>query len=385
MNIINYAKRETRDFSQLEFGQVDSLILAQLAYLDYSTYFSTKESLEIGHTIESIYKSVRIDPAVRNTFEPKLNTQLVEAMAGNPRYKDIRLVYYIDELSTEKEFQFSAITYLLDDNTAYVAYRGTDESIVGWKEDFNMAFISPVPSQERGLDYLNFIGENIAVDLIVGGHSKGGNLAVYAGANCKPQVQEKILAIYDHDGPGFYKEFFQSQGFINIKDKVCKTVPHGSLVGMIFHNQVDFITVKSSAFTVMNQHDAFTWQIKGDCFEETDGLTDTAKARNSSINEWIASMTPAQREDFVNSLFEIFSDAKVDNFFQFARNWPTMAPKAMESFRNTDEETKKMLNDAFSAVFTQATESLTQYTKTSIKDRLQSLEDRLAERKKPSE
>jgi len=149
------------------------------------------------------------------------------------------MTYYVNKIDLNEEKQFSAVTYLLDDGTAYVAYRGTDATFVGWKEDFNMGFISPVPSQQEGVKYLNTVGYLAARELYVGGHSKGGNIAVYSAIKCHQHIRDSIIRVYNHDGPGFREEISMSW-FLSIKDRIHKTIPQSSVIGMLLHNQENF-------------------------------------------------------------------------------------------------------------------------------------------------
>ena len=150
---------------------------------------------------------------------------------------DIRLNHYIDLISDKWEMQFSAVTAYLADGLTHVLFRGTDETMIGWKEDFNMAFMTPVPAQVKAVDYLHYAAERIRGGFSVGGHSKGGNLAVYSAMKCSRLVRERITSIYSQDGPGFTKETLEDGDFDAIKDRIQKYVPHSSIIGMLFQTQ----------------------------------------------------------------------------------------------------------------------------------------------------
>ena len=161
--------------------------------------------------------------------------------------------------------QFAAMTFDLPDGSSYIAFRGTDATIVGWKEDFNMAFQYPVPSQAEAADYLNEAARHCRGKLYVGGHSKGGNLAVYAAANCRPDVSARLARVFSHDGPGFLEQALQSEAFRQVLPKIEKTLPQSSMIGMLLEHQENYKIVKSSSISIW-QHNPFSWEINGDDF-----------------------------------------------------------------------------------------------------------------------
>ena len=215
-----------------------------------------------GVTLESLREHPDYEKLFADVRYEKPNRALYERMAQGKRFRDMKLNYYVNVIETQWETQFSAVTYTLGDGIHYVAYRGTDETIVGWKEDFNMAFLTPVPGQAISVEYLNRVAGRFHGPLYVGGHSKGGNLAVYSAMNCAPDIQERILKIYSMDGPGFRPEVLEKCDYGRIADRVVKILPNSSLVGMIFESGMYFQVVKSRTFGLL-QHDPYTWLVTG--------------------------------------------------------------------------------------------------------------------------
>ena len=200
-NIIDYVTEQNDSFQKKEFNAVDSLVLSQLAYLHFDGFVPGITGMAEPVSIEETAGSENIDALFRGVRDSDSNRRLFGALAESPRFRNVRMTYYVNNIDFKTEKQFSAITYMLDDGTAYVAYRGTDATFVGWKEDFNMGFISPVPSQEEGVKYLNTVGGLVSCNLKVGGHSKGGNIAVYSAMKCHQHIQNRITRVFNHDGP----------------------------------------------------------------------------------------------------------------------------------------------------------------------------------------
>lgn len=299
--------------------------------------------------IGDLLKAEHIPHMLYNVRDPKSNHKLLLALGMSPRFRDICMCCYSDSLDITLQKQFAAVTYLIDDKTAYIAYRGTDATLVGWKEDFNMAFISPVPAQQEGVLYLNAVAQRFPHALMVGGHSKGGNIAVYSAMECNQSIQDRIVGIYSHDGPGFRDEIFVSEKYTKIKDKIHKTLPQSSLVGMLLQHQEDYIVVESNEFWIM-QHDPFSWVIDKTDFLYTQGITKDAEYINTVINEWLSSLSDEKRELFISTLYSVFESIGVVNFSDLTEDWNVKALKALEAIRGIDSETKHFVFDTIGSL-----------------------------------
>lgn len=343
MNIIDYAESQMEDFKTTKFSLVDSLVLSQFAYIHFNKVvpdiLDRSEPVRIG----DLLKAEHIPHMLKNVRDPKSNNRLLIALGMSPRFRDIRMCCYSDSLDITLQKQFAAVTYLIDDEIAYVAYRGTDATIVGWKEDFNMAFISPVPAQQEGVVYLNAVAERFPHLLMVGGHSKGGNVAVYSVMECNQDIQERIVGIYSHDGPGFREEIFTSEKYAHIKSKIHKTLPQSSLVGMLLQHQEDYLVVESNEFWIM-QHDPFSWVVNERDFKYTQGLTKDAEYTNTVINDWLSSLDDEKRELFITTLYSVFESIGVVNLSDLTEDWRKKVGIAMGAVRGIDAETKRFVS-----------------------------------------
>lgn len=263
-NITDYViEYGDKTLDELPFNEVDSLVLSQFSYLKFDKLFEdTDHTLTIGALKDHPdYEQLLSDPLFKEA-----NRGLLEAMINSRRFSGVGLFEYINMVDAQWEIQFSAITCIFDNGFIYIAYRGTDETLTGWKEDFNMAYMTPVPAQTKAVQYLNRIALNVRGEITVGGHSKGGNLAVYAAMKCIPSVRDRIRLIYSHDGPGFTEGVLESDAFMAIKNRIRKTIPRSSIVGMVLQTQENHEVVKCRQFGIL-QHDPFNWIIEGSGFK----------------------------------------------------------------------------------------------------------------------
>ena len=237
---------------------------------------------------------------------PPETLSLAAKAAKTVRFSQMKALGYTNQIDDEKQSQFSAITFLLDNGDVFITYRGTDDTLVGWKENFNMSFMQPVPAQHEALSYLEKVGAILGGDLYVGGHSKGGNLAVYAAVKCAPQLKERIISVYNNDGPGFSRDFIDSSDYKNIRGKIRTLVPHSSVVGMLLEHEETYEVVKSNA-TGLLQHNGFSWEVLGGKFIHLDTVTNESRLIDSSLKEWMNGMSIEERERVVDSIYETLS------------------------------------------------------------------------------
>ncbi len=400
--VLDYLEKYGKySFEEMPMTEVDSVVLCQLAYLkfdgmvpelkldfDGKTTSSGKQEMESGGqtsgegapglpedapapvglpqdapekparsqteqsgvTLESLREHPDYEKLFADVRYEKPNRALYERMIQGKRFQNLRLNYYVNVIEERWETQFSAVTYTLGDGTHYVAYRGTDETIVGWKEDFNMAFLSPVPGQAISTDYLNRVAERFDGPMFVGGHSKGGNLAVYSAMNCSPDIQERILKIYSLDGPGFRPEVLEDCDYGKIADRVVKILPNSSLVGMIFESGMYFQVVKSKAFGLL-QHDLYTWLVTGNHLVRADHLYERRQQMDNNLNEWILSLNEKQLRTFVDTLYQVITASEADNLIDFTAEWKKSMNGIIAALKEVDEATVEALKEIVRSLF----------------------------------
>ena len=341
--IIDYVKEYGNiPFSEAGVNDVDSLVLSQFAYLKFDGMvpglFDNKPSV----TLQDIYSHSDYEKLYADVRYEKENRALFEAMLKSTRYRDMKMNCYINIIEEEWETQFSAITCILGDGTLYVLYRGTDESIIGWKEDFNMAYLSPVPGQAYSVKYLNIVTGFLKKDFYVGGHSKGGNLAIYAAMNCNKKVQKRIIKVYSMDGPGFRPETLKKGDFEAIADRTVKILPHSSLVGMIFEQNMDYVVVDSKGFGLA-QHDPYTWLTENGTFLYIDDITQYQKFMDQTMNEFILGLEKEELQIFVDTMYQVISASQADNLIDFVADWKKSVGGIIEAMKEVNPETREMM------------------------------------------
>ena len=268
----------------------------------------------------------------------------------------MKLTNYINKIDPKQEKQFSAVTILMPDNTIYVAYRGTDNTIVGWKEDFNMSFSELVPAQTDAANYLNNIAYKYKNNIRVGGHSKGGNLAVYAAAFCDTEIQDRIINVYNNDGPGFCDKIINSKQYQNIIKKVHTYIPQSSIIGRLLNHQEEITILKSTQTGIM-QHDLYTWQVLGGEFVK-DELTNSSEFIDKTITNWLKEVSPEQRGEFFDTLFDILNTTEAKTLSELSKNKLETAKRLLESYKHIDDESKELLTKTLSVLFQSARRSI---------------------------
>lgn len=350
-NIIDYVE-EYGKYSLLErpFNEVDSLVLCQLTYLSYGEFVSGIK--EEGHpvSIQLIYRHPGRDKILDDYWYRQNNKTLFEAVARSRRFGTLKMNYYVNIINEEEQTQFCAMTYVLEDKNIYLAYRGTDATIVGWKEDLNLAFSRPLNSQKLATEYMNQVAGYIAGEFYAGGHSKGGNLAVYAAMNCKEETREKLLRVFNHDGPGFRPEIRQQGHYEEIKDRIVKFIPRSSLVGTILEDQRDFEILESYGVGML-QHNAYSWKVEGNAFVRAQNMSQGKLRRDAALNEWILSLTEEETHAFVDTLYEVVAASEASNVFQFGADWKKCLQHVLEAAREVDDDTKKAIMGIIRSLF----------------------------------
>ena len=337
-------------FREKPLNDVDSLALCQLAYLKFDGMVSDVRHNGPSVTLREIAERPDVDKLFGDVRFEKENRALFEGMLSGRRFRDMKLNCYINLVEKEWETQFSAIAFILDDGTLFLAFRGTDETIVGWKEDFNMAFLSPVPGQEYSVKYVNMVTGWLHQPFYIGGHSKGGNLAVYSAMKCAPFVQKRIQKIYSLDGPGFRPEVLKECHYNAIEGKVVKLLPHSSMIGMIFERDIHYRVVESNSHGLL-QHDPFSWLVEEDHFVDVGDIYESQKIMNEALNEWILSLNEEQVRTFVETLYQVISASQAEDLITFTADWKKSMNAVATALKEVDDQTAEMLRGIIRSLF----------------------------------
>lgn len=338
-NLFDYIKwRGDIPFSSMPVNPVDALIFAVLSYLRLQGL--VPETPERWITMEDAAKAVLNMPDPSAWIREKNDITLLKALSEAPRFRGVGLSFYQDVYLPGEETQFAAVTFYLDDGSALLAFRGTDNTLVGWKEDLRMSFRESVPAQRRALAYLENFTAVSAAPVWLAGHSKGGNVAVYAAAKCGEAVQPRIQGVFNLDGPGFTGAMLTDPGYLSIIPRIHTFVPQSSMIGMLLEHEEPYTVIKSDRLGGIMQHDPYTWEVLGPAPVPMEELTADAVFLSKTFKIWLSEMDEAEWNAFVDALFGLLSTDGVDSTGQIAH--PRQLLRYFHAL-SADEETRKQL------------------------------------------
>lgn len=366
-NIMDYLDwRGDIGFDQDGLNEVDNLIFSMVAYLNF-------DMIKGDQTIEEASKAYK-DSKKRGTSKEsrdfiKKIERLLDKLAKTQRYRGVTISDYMYKYDHDNESQFCAMTFSFGD-WIYVAYRGTDESLVGFKEDFNMCFSAPVMAQKDAVAYLRqVLNKYRDQEVYTGGHSKGGNLAVYSHVGIDGEYRKRIVKIFNNDGPGFTEEILKTPAYRETAKKVIKLLPHGSVVGILMDDEEEYSIVKAKGDNGIVQHDGFNWDIKGTKFVKKDKFTDQSIRINKTLKLWLASLDREERNKFIDEFYGLIvksTDASILGDISGKEIQSALA--IVKNINSMDEESKEILVSAIKKLLKSTSEAR---GKLSMKKKLQ--------------
>lgn len=342
-------------FEEAEFNEVDSLVLAWLSYaaLDgiVPAECSETDTITIEEATTQFLKTHDVDKILRETVSfTKTSMVLLQKLAMTKRFGSLELTGFVNKIDYKYETQFCALTVLLKKNRYAVVFRGTDDHLIGWKEDFNMSFLPVIPAQHMALSYLENVADRLRGKLYVCGHSKGGNLAVYAGVRASYRTRRKILEIYNHDGPGFYDINGLGDAYEEMLPKIHSYVPETAVVGMLLERVGEHVVVKSSGKGLL-QHDAMSWEVLGPRFVTVESISDTSRVVNDILKNWLREISVEERANFVDVLYKILDATQARSINDLNAEKGKLANLALKEFGGLDKETRSMLGKTIASLF----------------------------------
>lgn len=333
-NMLDYiAWRGDLTFQTDPLNENDTVILSQLSYVAFGPYAEGPDGAPVPLR-EAVAALLLHDPRGEVIHQTSYlwsnNVLLLKALAESRRFGSLQLFGAVDSFSGEDEKQFAAISVLLPDGGTCLCFRGTDDTVIGWKEDLNMSFESPVPAQREAEAYLKRIAGETAGPLYLMGHSKGGNLAMYAASRAEEEVSARIAWVVNHDGPGLDAATVRSDGYQRMREKLSVYIPFFSIFGMLMEHEEHYTVVQSSGKRIL-QHDAFTWLMQGTEMLRAEQLSEECRNVNRIIKDWLETLDQAQRKVFVEAVYAIAS-ANGENI-DIDIKWPVGAQKAVAAIR----------------------------------------------------
>ena len=293
------------------FNEVDNAVLCELVYTAFDDIVpgpGLKEKISIEDACDLFFDKYSEKDLLAKTSLTRRAPFLMEKMAHSKRFGGMKLAGFVNEIDTEDQSQFAVCSFYLPDGTIYVAFRGTDDSLIGWKEDFNMSFSPGTGGQLKAVEYLNKNFARTMKQLRIGGHSKGGSFALYGAAFCKPHIKDNIIEIYNNDGPGFIPEILKTPEYKSVIKRVHKFIPNESIIGMMMYTKAK-VSVVTSNTKGISQHDLFSWQVARNKFVKAEGVANSSVMIDEIMKEWTKKFDYETRAAFGDVFFELLSNS----------------------------------------------------------------------------
>ena len=357
MELLDYLQwRNDVPLSVSPFNEVDNVIFSYLSYIDFRDlkedwkgFFDLKDLFRDfceKHSLEEIETT--------GEFTERAPLLLKEMMEGE-RFSATKVGYYAEDFDKDKVKQFAALVFLLPDGRNYISFRGTDKTITGWKEDFLMSCQSETAGAKEAVEYFNKIAPVLEGELILGGHSKGGNFAMYAAAFCEAEYKERIVQVYNNDGPGFREEIIQSPEFQEILPKILTVAPQSSIIGQLLSNPAEQHVIHSTAKGIL-QHDAMTWEAEKDSLVSSE-LDELSEYTKTTLGSWLESMDDETRESLCTTAFSLIESTKSETFIEFSGNLMKNMETIWKEMGKLPEDKKKEIMNALSKLIESSKEA----------------------------
>lgn len=336
------------------FNEVDNLFCAKLVHIDFSEILpppGAGAGMALRDAAARYFALHGENGEDLGVFVPGYVTEMMRRAAQTERFGGAILGAYEEVFDEEVQEQFAAMCVELGDGTVYCAFRGTDDTLVGWKEDLNMGVLETIPSQQQALDYLERIARQYeGRRLRVGGHSKGGNLAVYSAAHASEAVQERIVRVYNNDGPGFRSDLSALPGYQRIESRILTIKPQSSIIGQILEH-AQTVTVVHSTGSGIGQHNGFTWEVHGREFVHLSDFSSAGKRNEETLDSVVAELSIPQRRAFVEAFYEVLTGTGARTLSDLNEEKLKSAAGMLKTYRDLDEETRQALSSALKLLF----------------------------------
>lgn len=379
--ILKYLKwRGDISFKERSFNEVDALLCALLGYVEWDQIVD-KEAVLLKDACKKYYQLYTKEKMLETYAYAPMIASMIEVLQDTPRYNTVTLKKYKAVFDTKKDVQFAAVTITLPDNSIYISYRGTDSSLLGWKEDFEMLYEDTISSQKLALEYLQevyfdvFAKKNFLVrkfnkrNIYIGGHSKGANIAMYSAICCK-EMQPYISHVYSFDGPGFSKAFYETHEYLGIIERITNFVPVSSIIGRLMEHKEKYVILDGYA-SGLQQHDGFYWKVNRDNFVKTDSFNMDSEKIHKYIVEVLSSKTKEETKAFITFIFKVLQDMKVNSITDFTDISLKAGIQGIKELSTMNQEERKFFFELSKFAFSQTKSILSVMTNKS-KDTIES-------------
>ena len=339
-NLFTYLKwRGDLSIQQDPLNEIDGLIFSQLSYLNL-------EKQVPGVDEEGCITIKEANRLYEKTNQKMLyfaeNEALFDEIARSKRYGDMTLCNYVSTTDIKTQQQFAAMHVNIAPGQSFIAFRGTDSTVVGWKEDCNMSYMMPVPAQQSAVDYVERTARGILKKYYIGGHSKGGNLAIYSAVFCNPKIQKKIAGVYSYDGPGFNRTMVNDTAYIAIKNRIHAFVPEESIIGLLMEHEEDYTVVRSEQSGIL-QHEALFWKIAGNKFVVAEQLHPRSQELSHAIRGFLQKVSTEEKKALVDAFFSVFEQAGLEDFRDMRGLDAKMAASLVKAAASVPKEGRELV------------------------------------------
>lgn len=323
------------------FNEIDNIILAMSTFVDLGGIVPADPAGE-PVSFPAAVKQFDLGAGKSNyigAIIPAAMLDVARRAAECPRFADMRVTGFVNEVDEQQQMQFSALTFLLSDGSVYVAFRGTDDTLVGWKEDLMLGFKTPIPAHRRAVEYIERVAASHTGGLRLGGHSKGGNVAMWAAAFASPHVRDRVLRVYNNDGPGFLPEVIETDEYRDIAERIITFIPQSSVVGVMLEQSPHYQIIKSSQAGIL-QHDPLSWEVMGPRFVYLDKRSRFGEQSDENLKKLVYSMSDEQRAQFADTLFSIIDSTGAKTLTDLSHAKVKSFNTMMKTIRSLDRETR---------------------------------------------
>ena len=346
-NLITYVQQyEAQTFQEKSVTDIDILVLTEIAYLPFDEIVSSSFEEKAAISLNQLGKEFEIIKEKEHENNPFMITkeriQLLDVVSKSQRYKDIKVFGFMNDIDDELTKQFAAVCYQWEEESRWIIFRGTDESLTGWKEDFMMTYSDLIPAQIDAIEYLRKQAELFSGSLNISGHSKGGNLSLYASAMQEEDIQHRIKQIYCWDAPGVHRSILGTEGYQRVVSKAKRYIPQDSIVGLMLESQVPYHIIESQGSGI-SQHSALMWNIEDDHFVELTELTKNSQLTDQTFKQWTEVVSDEDLKLFFDTFFELFFEMGVETVNDVYYNFRLYMQKFFEKAYQMDTEKREIL------------------------------------------
>lgn len=346
-NLLNYIDDCQFDsFYDQPLNRLDILALTEIAYLPFDQLAPYAFSLAEAIRLDQL--AVKFTQAFADGYPPlsmvtKERLKLLDKLSKSKRFKHIKVLGFVDDYDLDKQKQFAALCYKICRDTYLVSFRGTDDTIIGWKEDFHMTYMAEIPAQKSASNYLSKLMDSMTGRFYISGHSKGGNLAVYASSQQTADKQEHILKVLTFDAPGVHRSIIESDGFKAIESRIETIIPENSIVGMMLETPKGAHIVQSRAIGLL-QHITFSWEIENHDFKPAETLSGNSIQVDKTLKTWTANLSDEELKHFFDTFFGLFIEAGIHRFNDITKDTPQKIQQLIANSQHLTSQEREMVD-----------------------------------------